>query len=109
MTLFVIDNFIKEPNYWFGVELPAETIERARLLDCEPVVIFHKDTVDVSLMTFSKWGGFVRMGIYAKKVLLFGYKMKIPLEVIVTFLLSHSTMLTIMTFEPGEVTLQSIG
>jgi len=59
--------------------------------------------------TDSSVASLLRRGIYAKKVLLFGYKMKIPLEVIVTFLLSHSTMLTIMTFEPGEVTLQSIG
>ncbi len=43
------------------------------------------------------------MGIYAKKVLLFGYKMEIPIEVIWLFFLSHPTMLTVMGFKPGEI------
>jgi hypothetical protein len=49
------------------------------------------------------------MGIYAKKVLLFGDKMEIPMEVICTFVLSHPPMLAVTSFESGKVALKAIG
>lgn len=58
---FVVDNIVEELKIWDVQALPAETIEKAYLLDYEPVIVFHRDTVEVSVMTFSKWGGFVRM------------------------------------------------
>lgn len=57
----VVDNLVEELEMWDVQALPAETIEKAYLLDYEPVIVFHRDTVEVTVMTFSKWGGFVRM------------------------------------------------
>jgi hypothetical protein len=48
------------------------------------------------------------MGIYAKKVLLLGYKMEVPLEVISAFLLSYATVLAIMSLQSGEIALKAI-
>ena len=50
----------------------------------------------------------VILGIYAKKVLLFGYKMEVPLEVINAFLISYATVLAIMSFQSGEIALKAI-
>ncbi len=41
-------------------------------------------------------------------MLLFWYKMEIPLEVILSFFLSHSAMLTVMTFESREISLETV-
>ena len=70
----------------------------------EPNVRFYSGTIlqGLSIISFLNRQGIrefiIEMGIYAKKVLLFGYKMEIPLEVICSFLLSHAAVLAIMSF-----------
>jgi len=44
----------------FDLALPEEVKEGARELQPEPVVKFTGDTVQVQILTFSKWGGFSR-------------------------------------------------
>jgi hypothetical protein len=48
------------------------------------------------------------MGIYAKRMLLFGHEMEIPLEIFSSLFLPQSTVLTVMAFEPGEVAFQAV-
>ncbi len=42
----------------FGVPIPAEDARQARALDLEPEIEFGEDSVTVSFVFFTKWGGF---------------------------------------------------
>jgi hypothetical protein len=56
-----IDDIIKEIEDFELREIPAHILEQARNLSYEPVIEFKGETVNVSVMTFSKWGGFTRI------------------------------------------------
>jgi hypothetical protein len=42
------------------------------------------------------------------KMLLFGYKMEVPPEIVPSLFFAQPTVLTVMTFEPGEVAFQAV-
>jgi hypothetical protein len=56
-----IDDIVQEMGNWISGELPLDIVENARGLDYRPVIELKKDTVDVSIMIFTKWGGFKRL------------------------------------------------
>ena len=56
-----IDDIVKDIRNRNLLEIPAETLEKARNLDFEPVIIFNENTVDVTVIVFTKWGGFKKL------------------------------------------------
>jgi hypothetical protein len=54
-----IDDIVKEIRKWGVSQLSQDIIQQARGFDYEPRVEFNDDKVDVSLIFFTKWGGFI--------------------------------------------------
>jgi hypothetical protein len=50
-----------EKDDWWSMGIPVPDFEKARTLDFKPVVKFEGDEAIVSLMVFTKWGGFKRI------------------------------------------------
>ncbi len=52
---------ILNPDNVFGYPMSDEIIAQARQLDVKPVIAIEKDTVQVQIVVFTMWGGFVRL------------------------------------------------
>jgi len=56
-----IDDIVRDIENKNLVEITADVLEQARSLNYEPVITFQDDLVKVSIMIFTKWGGFERV------------------------------------------------
>lgn len=56
-----IDDVVRDIENENLREIPADILEKARSLNYEPVISFQDDLVKVSIMIFTKWGGFERL------------------------------------------------
>ncbi len=56
-----IDYVKKEIDSWGVLDLSPEIIQQARSLDYQPIVELTDSIVNVSLIYFTKWGGFIRV------------------------------------------------
>jgi hypothetical protein len=50
----------EKQNGDFGLKMPSDTVKKAKKLDYNPDILFSDNTVTVSLLTFTDWGGFYR-------------------------------------------------
>jgi len=57
-----LDEIIEDrTNSSFGKDMLPEVAKEARKLDCKPIIAFKDDTATVSVVVFTKWGGFKRL------------------------------------------------
>ena len=57
-----LDEIIEDrTNSSFGINMLPEIAKEAKKLDCKPVIEFKDDTATVSVLVFTKWGGFKRL------------------------------------------------
>jgi hypothetical protein len=51
---------VERQNTDFGLQMPSNAVKKAKTLDYNPIIEFNDTAVTVSLLTFTKWGGFQR-------------------------------------------------
>lgn len=71
-----IGDIIREINSeGFGVPLSSQQKKEAKKIDPTPIIEINEDAVDVTLVLFSKWGGFIKRTFTYQKS--FPYKAKV--------------------------------